>query len=285
MSERRRFAGAVVLGIAATVLALVGRGATDAGASAGAPAPASATTATSVSPERVRTGEELFLTGCVSCHGAGGVGTTNGPPLLGAGEASADFYLRTGRMPLAEPSAQPPDKRVAYSDEQIRALVAYVGSLCNQNISPCLPVPDVDPARGDLRLGGQLFLANCAPCHNSVAVGGALSYGGNAPSLQGTHPTQVAEAIRIGPGQMPEFGGFTDEEVDSLVRYVQYLHQPDHPGGASLGYTGPVAEGFVALLLGLGLLLLAVRWITRESRRPRPEAVPLPTDIAAEIRS
>ena len=51
--------------------------------------------------DRWAQGRELYLTSCVSCHGVGGVGTADGPSLAAAGEASADFYLRTGRMPLA----------------------------------------------------------------------------------------------------------------------------------------------------------------------------------------
>ena len=114
--------------------------------------------------------------------------------------------------------------------------------------------------------GRQLFLANCAPCHNSAAIGGALSRGRNGPSLQQVEAQQVGEAMRTGPGDMPQFGPdvFTDEQVNSIVAYVEYLHNPESPGGASLGYTGPVAEGFVALLIGLGAMVLAIRWITRE---------------------
>ena len=49
----------------------------------------------------VAQGRQLFLTGCVSCHGADGVGTDLGPTLIGVGAASADFQLSTGRMPAA----------------------------------------------------------------------------------------------------------------------------------------------------------------------------------------
>jgi ubiquinol-cytochrome c reductase cytochrome c subunit len=212
-------------------------------------------------PDLVAEGEELYLTSCVSCHGVGGAGTQLGPPLLEAGEAAADFYLRTGRMPLAQPAPQPPDKPRAYDDDEIRALVAYVGSI---GTGP--GIPDVDPDRGDLQDGAELFLSNCAACHNSSGIGGALSHGNFAPSLQHTDTQQIGEAMRVGPGEMPFFGPdvFTDEQVDSIVRYVRYLHQPDDPGGFNLGYTGPVPEGFVAFLFGLGALIVLARWITRE---------------------
>lgn len=252
------------------MLALLGR------ANAGEPSPeveqqgteglsaAAAQAQANADPATVKAGEALYLTSCVSCHGVGGQGTDNYPKLIGVGAASADFYLRTGRMPLAYPSAQPPQKAPAFDDEQIRQLVAYVASL---GVGP--PVPDVNPDRGDLALGSELFLANCAACHNSAAVGGALSNGAHAPSLLEVDPTQIGEAMRIGPGQMPVFGAdtFDDHQVDSIVRYVRYLQEPEHPGGLMIGRVGPVPEGFVAWLVGLGLLILVIRWITREHTR------------------
>jgi ubiquinol-cytochrome c reductase cytochrome c subunit len=217
----------------------------------------------------VRRGEDLYLESCVSCHGVDGAGTDKGPPLLESGEAAADFYLRTGRMPLAQPAPQPPEKPVAYTDAQIRALVAYVGSIGS---GPAIPA--VDPAHGDLSTGAELFLSNCAACHNSAGIGGALSHGNYAPSLQEVGTEQIAEAIRVGPGQMPRFGPdvFDHHQLNSIVRYVRYLHAPEDPGGLNLGYTGPVPEGFVAFLFGLGFLILAARWITREP----------PTEAAAD---
>ena len=274
---------AVALAAAVTALVLMARAPAEAApvAQAGTTVPTAEAPALSgteqptafradASPEQLAAGQQLYLTSCVSCHGVGGVGTVDGPSLLASGEAQTDFYLRTGRMPLAAPVPQPPSKPVAYSDDEIRALVAYVGSLCDRSNLDCPPIPAVDTESVTLEQGSALYLANCAPCHGSVAVGGALSYGRHAPSLQETPPLQVAEAIRTGPGQMPRFGHdvFTDEQVNAIVKYVTYLQEPEHPGGLSLGYTGPVAEGFVALLVGLGALILGIRWITREPDQP-----------------
>jgi ubiquinol-cytochrome c reductase cytochrome c subunit len=65
---------------------------------------------------------------------------------------------------------------------------------------------------------------------------------------------------------MPVFGPDTlsDHDVDSIVRYVVYLQDPEHPGGLMIGRVGPVPEGFVAWLVGLGVLIFVIRWITRE---------------------
>jgi ubiquinol-cytochrome c reductase cytochrome c subunit len=222
--------------------------------------------------EELDSGRQLFLTACANCHGADGLGTPQGPRLITSGRAKADFYLRTGRMPLAADVPQPPAKLPAFDDHQIRLLVDYVGSLCRPELvtpedpDPCPDIPVVDLDRARIEAGQELFLANCAGCHNASAVGGALLYGRHAPSLQETPPVQVAEAIRTGPGQMPRFGPdvLDDGQVNSIVSYVNYLHEPETPGGFTLGLTGPVPEGFVALLIGLGALLWAARWITRE---------------------
>jgi ubiquinol-cytochrome c reductase cytochrome c subunit len=246
----------VALGLTTSAIVAV---ALSAGASSPTAAPVSRPAATN--DDLVAHGEELYLTSCVSCHGVAGAGTELGPPLLTSGEAAADFYLRTGRMPLATPAPQPPDKPRAYDNNEIEALVAYVGSIGN---GPA--IPDIDPSSGDLQIGARLFLANCSACHNSSAIGGALSNGNYAPSLQHTDTQQIGEAMRVGPGEMPRFGPdvFTDHQVNSIVRYVRYLHAPDDPGGFDLGYTGPVPEGFVAFLFGLGTLIVLARWITRE---------------------
>jgi mono/diheme cytochrome c family protein len=79
--------------------------------------------------EQVAAGRALFVEGCASCHGQDARGTERAPDLHGVGELSADFYLRTGRMPLAVPGEEPKRTDPLYSDEEIEALVAYVGSL------------------------------------------------------------------------------------------------------------------------------------------------------------
>jgi ubiquinol-cytochrome c reductase cytochrome c subunit len=216
---------------------------------AGQPAPSS----------DVDAGRQLYLVACTTCHGGDGAGVKDrGPSLLGVGAASVDFYLSTGRMPLDRPRTQAERKRVDYSATQIRQLVAYVASL-----APGPAIPKIDPATGDLAEGLRLYANNCAPCHSSAAAGGALGHAVYAPPLNRATPLQVAEAVRIGPGAMPVFGPETldDHQLASIVRYVGYLHKPDDRGGLGLGHLGPIPEGFVAWVVGLGAMLVAVRWI------------------------
>jgi ubiquinol-cytochrome c reductase cytochrome c subunit len=218
-------------------------------------------------------GRELYETGCSSCHGPDGRGvvapdgSTRGPSLENAGEASAYYYLSTGRMPLANSEEQPQRKEPAYDDEEIAALVAFVGTLGE---GPA--IPDVDTADADLAAGGEVFRANCQACHSASGSGGALSYGRAAPRLSDATPTEVGAAVRIGPGQMPVFGPETisDDELDDLAAYVEYLRSPEDPGGIPIGRTGPIPEGFVAWIIGVPALLALVAWIgTRMPLRRR----------------
>jgi ubiquinol-cytochrome c reductase cytochrome c subunit len=214
--------------------------------------------------ELLAQGRELYETGCVSCHGPDGAGRESGqgeafgPSLQGAGAAGAYYYLSTGRMPLSDSEDQPVRKEPAYTPEEIDALVAYVASLGD---GPALP--EVDTADVDLAAGGTTFRANCQPCHSASGSGGALSYGRSAPGLGAATPTEVGAAVRAGPGQMPVFGTDTisPEELDDLVAYVEYLKNPEDPGGIPIGRTGPIPEGFVAWLVGMVALLLLVGWI------------------------
>jgi ubiquinol-cytochrome c reductase cytochrome c subunit len=216
------------------------------------------------SADQVERGRQLFLTSCSSCHGSDGRGTSIAPSLVGVGAASASFQLTTGRMPLTDPEAQAVRKPPAFSLREIDDLVAYVASL---GAGP--PIPDVDPAAGNIETGSMLFLNNCAACHSAAGAGGALSYGSDAPQLHRATAQQIGEAIRTGPGQMPVFGPdtFTKHQVDSIVRYVRYLRDPDDPGGFSLGRIGPITEGMVALLLGLPVLLFVCRRIEEAHER------------------
>lgn len=238
----------------ALAVALVTVGASAAPAQVGPPTTTAGGTAADVAA-----GNQLYQIACTTCHGAGGEGVEDrGPSLIGVGAASADFYLTTGRMPLDRPRSQAERKRVAYSPVQIRQLVAYVASL-----GPGPPIPHVDPKAGNLAEGNRLYANNCAPCHSSAGAGGALGHAVYAPPLNRSTPLQVAEAIRVGPGAMPVFGpeALDDEQVASVIRYVEYLRKPDDRGGFGLGRLGAIPEGFVAWVVGLGAMLMAVRWI------------------------
>ncbi len=228
--------------------------------------------------ELVAQGRTLYQTSCVSCHGDEGQGldapdgALRGPSLETTGEAGAFFQLSTGRMPLADPSRPPEAKEPAFSPSQIDALVAYVGSLGD---GPALP--DVDLASGDLSEGGELYRQSCQACHSATGAGGALSYGRAAPSLSTVTPLQIGAAMRAGPGQMPRFGTdiIDDQDLDSIARYVTYLEDPNDAGGLDLGRLGPIPEGMMAWVGGLGTLLFAAYFMGfRRANTPRVDPIP-----------
>jgi ubiquinol-cytochrome c reductase cytochrome c subunit len=214
-------------------------------------------------PEVIERGEELYGLRCATCHGAEGRGREGiAPDIRGQGAAGAHYWITSGRMPSDEGEpVQAERKDSPFDEEEIEALVAYVASLGD---GP--PIPEVDPAAGDVARGGELYRLNCAACHQAALAGGALSYGRNAPTLEGVTAVQMAEALELGPGQMPVFDYFTEEEVDSLLAYVLELQDEDSPGGLSLGRIGPIPEGFVALVVGLGGLVLLTVWIGARRR-------------------
>ena len=201
-------------------------------------------------------GRTLYQAHCSSCHGFAGEGTDQGPDIRQAGAASADFYLTTGRMPLDEPKAQAVRKAPAFNATEIRQLVAYVASLGN---GP--PIPQL--AAGTLSDGYNVYSINCGSCHQAAGSGSVLGYGDQVPSLRKATKQQVAEAVRIGPGPMPVFGKdtLTPDQLDNVAAYVEYLHHPSTRGGLGLGFLGPLPEGFVAWVVGLGVLLIVIRWI------------------------
>jgi ubiquinol-cytochrome c reductase cytochrome c subunit len=148
---------------------------------------------------------------------------------------------------------------------QALELAAWVNSL--DPSVPAVPTPHL--AGANQSAGQDLFSLNCAACHTILGSGDALAFGTNAPSLQnrGVTAQQIVEAMRTGPANMPRFSGnLTDRQVTDIVSYVTgRLQHPTNPGGAALGGVGPVAEGFVALLIGVGGLALICFWIGERS--------------------
>ena len=129
----------------------------------------------------VHGGAALYAANCASCHGPAGRGVATphtgaggvpgqGPPLRHVGALAADFYLRTGYMPLEDPHQQPSRSRVLFPEGDIRAIVGYVASLGN---GP--PIPHPQPQRGSVASGQKLFVDHCAGCHQVLAAGGYVT--------------------------------------------------------------------------------------------------------------
>jgi len=211
----------------------------------------------------VREGEQLYNNACITCHGANLQGVEDrGPSLIGVGEAAVYFQVSTGRMPAARQEAQAGEKPVKFSPEEIDALGAYVQA---NGGGPTVPEGELigkDPARG-----GELFRLNCTSCHNFTGEGGALASGRFAPEIVDVNAEQIWTAMTSGPQNMPTFSDrqLTPEEKADIIAYILAVHggsgTTTNPGGWGLGNIGPVSEGFVAFVVGIGVLVGVAVWI------------------------
>jgi ubiquinol-cytochrome c reductase cytochrome c subunit len=245
------------------VLALLGIGTTFsvAGAATGAPMTAAERTAL------IEEGKQIFLKGCSSCHGLNAEGAAIAPSLIGVGAASVDFQVATGRMPMADMSAQAMRKTPVYDEKEVEALAAYVASL-----APGPEVPGDELLNyerdGSVAEGGELFRTNCAMCHNFAGQGGALTQGKYAPTVMGVTPRHIYEAMITGPQSMPVFSDktLTPEEKLSIIKWIKSVEVEPQLGGAALGRVGPVTEGLLVWTLGLGMLIGVAVWLAMKAR-------------------
>ncbi|MDQ3627905.1 MAG: cytochrome c [Actinomycetota bacterium] len=267
LSSRRRhpFAGLVVLLFALTAV----------GGLYTALAPGQAT-ADNAQTDMVEEGRQLFVVGCASCHGLAGQGvstkqgTNYGPSLVGVGAASVDFQVGTGRMPMAKVDTQAPRKAPVYNEEETEALAAYVASL---GPGPAIPDEEYLDISGvtdeELSEGGEFFRTNCTACHNSVGAGGALPDGRYAPALTDVEAVHIYEAMLTGPQQMPVFSDevLTPEDKRNVIAYIKEIENQPSYGGFGMGGIGPVADGVIAWVVGLGALVVAAVWIAAHGVR------------------
>lgn len=225
----------------------------------------SATAETTASQEQlIEEGGKLFAANCATCHGTALQGTSEGPTLIGVGEAAVHFQVSTGRMPLAASGPQAEIKPPQFTEEQTEALYTFVGS---KSPGPGLPDEETIAGDGDAALGGELFRINCAMCHNVAGAGGALTQGKFAPSLAGVTSTHVYEAMVTGPQNMPVFNNnnLTLEDKANIITYLQFLDENPSPGGFDLGNLGPVSEGLFIWIFGLGAIVAITIWLTAKS--------------------
>lgn len=215
----------------------------------------------------LRTGEQLFDTSCVSCHGANLQGVPDrGPSLIGTGEAAVYFQVSTGRMPAMRGEAQAPSKPVHFDESQIDALGAFVQA----NGGGPTVIRDENGAvaqesliGSDVARGGDLFRLNCASCHNFTGKGGALSSGKYAPDLGDTEPAQIYTAMQTGPQNMPKFSDrqLSPEEKRDIVAYVRESAETPSYGGYGLGGFGPAPEGMAMWIIGMVAAIGVAMWI------------------------
>lgn len=224
----------------------------------------------------VAKGEDLYYgQSCITCHGANLQGVTDrGPSLIGVGDAAAYFQVSTGRMPLARQEAQAIRKPVLPEfdpeTEQGRENLDALGAFIQANGGgPVTPEEEGLALRGeDTARGGELFRLNCASCHNFTGRGGALSSGKFAPNMDEATETDIYTAMLSGPQNMPKFSDrqLTPTEKEDIIAYVKSVSgDVASPGGNPLGGIGPVSEGLIAFIVGLGGLIGFALWLGAKS--------------------
>ncbi len=235
-------------------------------------APSAVSSADTTKTEQISAGKELFASGCASCHGLAGQGSTQGPTLVGVGAAAVDFQVSSGRMPLANPGAQAIPGKSRYTDDEIAAMAAYVASLgAGPEIPTTADLSTAGLTPEQIARGGELFRTNCSACHNAVGAGGALPNGVQAPSLIGVSNKRLYEAMLTGPGQMPIFSDavVTTEDKQEIIGYLNQLHARPNDGGLGLGGLGPVTEGLWTWIIGLGVIIAFAVWIAAKGAKAK----------------
>lgn len=199
-------------------------------------------------------GQVIFQQRCAQCHGEQGQGvsalvTIAGPPL------QAEHDLRYVLDTVRDGRGVMPSYGRVLRDQDIENVAQYV----TRHLA-VIPL-----SGGNLTEGGVLYRTHCAACHRTAVRGGALAFvQTNAPALTNKSPAVVAGAIRWGPGPMPSFPAsqISDQQLASIVEYVQFVQHPPHPGGATLHWYGPVVEGLVAWAMVIAIVGLTM-WIER----------------------
>ena len=214
-------------------------------------------------------GRDVYVQYCASCHGVDLRGGPNAPTLRGVGAAGADFWVGTGRMPAAVPWLQGGHRGAQpyFSAGEQRLVVRYVASAAPGPATPSVVT------NGDATHGLALFRQNCMHCHGVDARGASLGASDWAPSLEHATVTQVAEAIRTGPGEMPRFGErqLDQSALDDIATYLStrrgaagFTSLPSRAGGA-------VPEGLYGWLAAGALSFFAFAFWS-SARRKRPAA-------------
>ena len=85
---------------------------------------------------------------------------------------------------------------------------------------------------------------------------------------------RVVVPDRRGHGRTPDVDGpitydvmaddtiaLTPDQKRSVINYIQTIHAQADPGGAGIGRIGPVGEGLVIWVVGVGVMLFGIFWM------------------------
>lgn len=199
-------------------------------------------------------GAALFAQHCATCHGDQGEGRSAQVSMAGPNLQAEHDLTQVEQMVRHGRNIMPSFERVLTPPE-IDSVAYYVTT----------QIATIPLSGGDIPEGGELYRTYCAGCHRTAVRGGALAFvGTNAPDLADKSLAIVAGAIRWGPGPMPSFPEtmLNDQQLASIVDYVGAVQHPPHPGGHTMHWFGPTAEGLAAAICVL-LLGALTMWIEK----------------------
>jgi ubiquinol-cytochrome c reductase cytochrome c subunit len=207
-------------------------------------------------------GADIYTSRCANCHGASGQGGTTAtgvraPRLRRVPIALVDLVVRTRRMPPGDADADTRTPNPVRGERRV-ALLRWMRA--NLALTGELPAADLDG--GDPARGQEVYAANCQQCHGSTGAGGVAGAGAFTPGLIHRQPIVIAEAIRLGPFQMPQFGEdvVSDEEIRDVVAFLDEVGAED---GTPLGIAelNPVFAAAYVFVFALAALLSAM-WLS-----------------------
>lgn len=235
----------------------------------------------------------IYASQCATCHGAEGLGGTIPgtddpvPPLAGTPVVDVpymDLVMRVGRMP--PPRNDPYDNRarvVTISDEDRELIVAYLAD--EFDLAGVIP----SPQEGDAARGREVYATNCAQCHGATGAGGVAGAGAWTPPVAERGAVAIAEAIRVGPFQMPAFAPeqISAQEVADVAAFLEEVTVEPRTPVLGLLELNPVYAS-AAVALSTLVIVLSLFWIAgrptwfpdpagqhrRRSERLKPDPAP-----------
>jgi mono/diheme cytochrome c family protein len=142
------------------------------------------------------TGADLYVSNCVSCHGADGGGTARAPTARCATRvADALAVGRAAAMPAF----------TAFTSDDVTHVQQYLDQLCT-----AAGVTAVD-----------LYAANCSTCHGPTGSGGENAFGAHGPDIHCYDPADFYEAIQFGQESMPSFPALDADRIAKIIAWVR----------------------------------------------------------------
>ncbi len=79
-----------------------------------------------------------------------------------------------------------------------------------------------EPSNGEPATGRDLYLKNCATCHRADMKGSPPEFPSLEHISEHLNEEEVKEVVRQGNGRMPSFARLAGQELNAIVRYLEY---------------------------------------------------------------